>query len=73
MIKVREFNTVNIRKPDRHFSDTFCVRDSNGPAIKWSGPNPNVRVSNGKNKMAAILFLPFESQTGQSGFQMVQD
>jgi hypothetical protein len=40
------------------------------------GSDKKVRLSSGRNKMApnlaAILFLPFESQTGQSGFQMVQ-
>jgi hypothetical protein len=32
--------------------------------FKWSGLDLFVRFSNGKNKMAAILFLPFENRTG---------
>jgi hypothetical protein len=34
------------------------------PDIKWPGLGLFVRFSNGKNKMAAILFLPFENRTG---------
>jgi hypothetical protein len=40
------------------------------------GLDKKVRLLNGKNKMAAnlaaILFLPFESRTVMSGFQMVK-
>jgi hypothetical protein len=42
------------------------VRKISGPDFNLYKPDKFVRYSNGFNKMAAILFLPFENQTQKS-------